>query len=400
MSDTVDMKKTMEALSALHETVEKYGQKSSDALEMIEKTDEAFKALDEQNQKTVQEMSEERKKNEDNLKRIETLEVQLSQASKNNPGEDYKKMPEFKALEAYMRKGDGQIDLEQKQLLRTDSDTAGGYLTTTEMDDMIIRQITEISPVRSVARVKTVGKKTLEIPTRTSIPVAQYEGEAATAPESTSTYGSESLTAYRQTVTIPFTMDMMLDSNFDIEAEIMQDVSEAFAFGEGNAFVNGSGAKQPEGFLSTAAGLQTDASVSGTSGSIDGDDLIALSGELKVGYQPYYAFNRRSLAAFRQLKGSDGQYLWQIGLGGGAPNTIAGMPYILFEDMPDIAANSYSVAYADFMRGYCVTDRTGMTVIRDIYTQKGQNIIELTFSKYNTGQVVLPEAFKLLRTAA
>jgi HK97 family phage major capsid protein len=70
------------------------------------------------------------------------------------------------------------------------------------------------------------------------------------------------------------------------------------------------------------------------------------------------------------------------------------------QDMPSVAANSLSLVYADFMRGYTIIDRTGLQVIRDDVTRKKNNIIELTFHRYNHGQVVLPEAFKLLKTKA
>jgi HK97 family phage major capsid protein len=278
-----------------------------------------------------------------------------------------------------------------------DTGTAGGYLTTTEMDTMIIKTITEMSAVRQVARVKSTSKKTIEIPKRTGIPVATYEGEAAQGPVDQSVYGNEQLTAYRLTVTVPFTMDLLNDSSFSLENEINADVAEAFAFGEGNKFVLGTGSKQPEGFL-VNADIISDTATSETSATITGDDLLLLTGELKVGYNAMYAFNRKTLAFLRTLKGSDGHYLWQASLAPNVPNTIAGEPYIQFQDMPDIAASSKSIIYGDFLRGYTITDRTGMVIIRDDVTQKRNAIIELTFHKWNTGQVVLSEAFKLLTT--
>ena len=38
--------------------------------------------------------------------------------------------------------------------------------------------------------------------------------------------------------------------------------------------------------------------------------------------------------------------------------------------MPDIAANSVSVLFGDFRRGYLVVDRTGLRVLRDPYSAK------------------------------
>ena len=40
------------------------------------------------------------------------------------------------------------------------------------------------------------------------------------------------------------------------------------------------------------------------------------------------------------------------------------------EDMPNIAANSLSVAFGDFKRGYLVVDRMGVRVLRDPYSAK------------------------------
>ena len=40
------------------------------------------------------------------------------------------------------------------------------------------------------------------------------------------------------------------------------------------------------------------------------------------------------------------------------------------EDMPDIAANSLSLAFGDFSRGYLIVDRAGIRVLRDPYSAK------------------------------
>ena len=384
------------AVKALRDTVEKFGSDSAQFKQMADDTAKAIEVQEKASQVFTQKLADEQKSNLELKERIDGLELELSR--KGTPGQNYKDKPEYKAMQLYVQKGIDALDIEQKNTLRTDIATQGGYLTMPELDNLIIKKITEMSPVRSVARVRTVSSKTLSIPTRTTIPVATYEGEAAAGGESNSTYGQETLTAYRLTVTVPYTYDQLIDSQFDIESEIMNDVAEAFAFTEGNKFVLGSGAKQPEGFLSNAdvvAGFR----LSSTSGVITGDDVLLLSGDLKVGYNPMYAMNRQTLAFLRTLKGStNDHYLWQVGLGPTQPNTLAGAPYMIMQDMPSIAANSLSLMYADFARGYTIIDRTGLQVIRDDLTRKKNNIIELTFHRYNHGQVVLPEAFKVLKT--
>ena len=38
--------------------------------------------------------------------------------------------------------------------------------------------------------------------------------------------------------------------------------------------------------------------------------------------------------------------------------------------MPDVAANSMSIAFGDFRRGYLIVDRAGVRVLRDPLTAK------------------------------
>lgn len=405
MSEEIKTAEVMDAVKALRETVEKHGIESPEYKSMVEKTDEAFRAQEELSAKTVADLAETEKKRADLEEQVKDLEVAVSRSSTSGVTTDHKEMPEYKALQAYVQRG-MEMTPEEKDVLvahsktmRMDTDTAGGYLTTTEFDTVITKKVTEISPIRQIARVRTVGKKTLEMPVRNTIPTATYEGEAAAGSDSESTYQNEQVTAWRLTTTVPFTLDLLMDSNFNLEAEINADVAEAFAQKEGNKFVLGTGAKQPEGFLVNADVVAGAVETAG-SGTISGDDLLLMTGRLKVGYNPMFGFNRQTLAFLRTLKGSDGQYLWQIGLAPNAPNTIAGDPYTVIQDMPSIATGALSVIYADFMRGYVITDRAGMQIIRDDFAKKRQAIIETTFHKYNTGQVILAEAFTALKIKA
>ncbi len=378
------------AINELRGTVEKYG---ADSVDFKEKTDRVEKTLEDNEKKhksIIAELELDKKKSLDLEERFKNLELELVkvESAKCN----YKETPEYKAVDLFMRKG----IVDDTKTLRMDSLTSGGALTTVEMDNVLLKEITEISPVRQVARVRTTSKKTLEIAKRTSIPVATYEGETGTASESESSYANEQITSYRLTNVIPFTVDLMNDSEFNLENEINQDNSQAFSFKEGNKFVLGNSSKQPEGFA-TNANIIANAMESETVGTITGDDLLLLTGELKVGQNPMFSFTRQTLAFLRTLKGEDKHYLWQAGLAANVPNTIAGEPYIVMQDMPQIVSGSLAVMYADFRRGYLITDRTGTTIIRDDITLAAKAIIKLTFHRWNTGQVVLDEAFKALR---
>lgn len=335
--------------------------------------------------------------------RMDVLEMEL--ARRGRPGGEekaFKDSEEYKALQSYCTSG-VNITPEEKALLRTDSQADGGFLVPSEMDTQITKKITEIDPIRSIARVRTTGAKSLEMAIRNTIPVATYEGEAAEGDESASTYQSTTVVPYRQTFTTPITWDMLQDAAFDMDAEIASDAALAFAFGEGNNFVAGDGDKKPQGFT-VNAGLVAAARDTAASGVLDPEAIILLTGDLKVGYDPVYVLNRRTLALIRTFRadavsGGDGAsaFLWQPGLNGPVSNTINGSPYVLSNSMPDVAAGAIAIAFGDFRSGYTIVDRTGMSVIRDEVTQKRKAIVEFTMNRWNTGQVTLEEPIKLLR---
>lgn len=389
------MQDVMEGVKALRDEFDK---KSPDfaKIEVIEK---ALEKQEEKNQQLLTDTKAGEKREEELKERMDALEVEMARSGGPGEGKGYKDSEEYKGLQLFCKKGLDFLDPEQKATLRTDNDVQGGFLVMTEMDNAITKKITEVSNIRSVARVRTIGAKSLAVPVRDTIPTAQYEGETETGPEDTSTYQNETLTAFRQTVTIPITQDMLMDSAFDMESEIMSDGGEAFALDEGQGFVAGSGFKQPQGFTVDPRVVAA-ARISGSSGTINFDDVMLLTGDLKTGYNPLYAFNRRTLAFLRTLKGGDGHPLWQPGMNGVVMNTINGFPYLIANDMPDIASAAIPIAFGDFARGYTIIDRTGLAVIRDEVTQKKKAIVEFTLQRWNTGQVTLPEAIKLLTVKA
>jgi len=399
MSD--DNREVMEAVTELRSAVESKNADTAESKAKIEKINTAMDIMEEANQKVALAANQQKKELEEMTERCNALEISMAQSGNGKKNVNYKEKDEYKALNRFCQIGEGrELPDEQKALLRTDSDVEGGYLVDDpEFDNVILKKITEISNVRQVARVRTVGNKSLEIPVRNNLLIATYEGEADTGDDSTSDYSNETLTAFRQTVTVPITKDMLMDSAFDMESEIMSDAGEAFAQGEGNGFVVGSGFKVPEGFMTNAT-ILADSRVGTAGGALVADDVILLTGDLKVGYNPMYGLNRRTLATLRTLKSTDGVFLWQPGMNGPVANTLNGFSYIILEDMPDIAATNRPIVFADFQRGYTIVDRTGISLIRDELTQKKKAIVEFTINRWNTGKVTLPEAFKTLTITA
>jgi HK97 family phage major capsid protein len=252
--------------------------------------------------------------------------------------------------------------------------------------------------VRAHARGRILVSKSLDLPRRLSVPLAQYEGETEAAPTDQSIYGSEQVTAYRQSVKIPATLEMMISSNFDLEREIAFDVGESFAQGEGLNFVKGNGRKGPQGLVSDNRVVPY---TSGTSADFTFDDFAKMSGGLKHGYAPWWFFSRTTLAHIQTLKSTIGVPLWQP-MAGGQPAQILGYPYdarMIDLDQVSQGSGAKPVAFADLYRGYEIFDMVGMSVIRDDITQAAQAVTTWTFRRYNTGRVVLPEAISVMTLA-
>jgi HK97 family phage major capsid protein len=105
--------------------------------------------------------------------------------------------------------------------------------------------------------------------------------------------------------------------------------------------------------------------------------------------------NTNVLAAVRKMKDSEGAYLWRPGMAAGDGATLLGYPIEEVAEMPDLAADSLSVAFGNFEQGYTVTDRMGTRILRDPFTNKPY--VHFYTTKRVGGGVVNSEAIKLLR---
>lgn len=307
-------------------------------------------------------------------------------------------------LPAEYRKAFDDIAAEHKALT-VGTDTTAGYLAPTEYVRDIIKGVTEMSPIRSVVRVRQTANKAIQIPKRTGQFAAQWVAETGTKTETNGlTYGLEELPAHELYALIDISNQMLEDSAFDMEAEIRLEASEQFAVAEGVAVVSGNGVGKPEGFMTnTSVGTANSgsaATVADANGQADG--MITLFHAIKTAYSrdATWALNRTTLGSVRKLKDADRQYIWMPGLANGIPNSILGAPYVEMPDMPNEGAGLKPVAFGDFRRAYTLVDRIVMEMLRDPYTQATAGNVRYIFRRRLGGQVVLAEAIRTLTCSA
>jgi HK97 family phage major capsid protein len=83
-----------------------------------------------------------------------------------------------------------------------------------------------------------------------------------------------------------------------------------------------------------------------------------------------WLMNSMTLGVLSQLKDSLGRFLVQPSVMSGQPQMLLGYPVVEAMHMPDIAANSFPVAFTNLKRGYLIVDRVGMSVLVDPFSNK------------------------------
>jgi HK97 family phage major capsid protein len=316
------------------------------------------------------------------------------------------------AFDLYVRAGEaaGLKRLEAKAL-SAGSGPDGGYLVPETIEREVLRRLSAISPIRAIASVRTISGGLYKRAFSTTGVAAGWIGETAARPQtSAATLAEMSFPAMELYAQPAATQTLLDDAVVDVEQWIASEVETAFAEQEGAAFVSGDGVNKPKGFLASDT-VDNGAWVWGKLGFVPtgvagafpaanpSDKLVDLIYALKAGYRQNASFvmNRKTQAAIRKFKDADGNYLWQPPAGPGQAATLMSFPVVEAEDMPDIAANSLSIAFGDFRRGYLVVDRAGVRVLRDPYSAKPYVLFYTT--KRVGGGVQDYDAIKLMKFA-
>lgn len=338
--------------------------------------------------------------------RIDELETKLNRSgpASNAGGGDVEAKAEKAARKAaflkYARGGRESLSPDDQKLMVIGDDTTGGYLAPVETQAEIIKGVTEFSPLRMLARIRTTSARAVSVPKRTGTFAATWVGETETRSETDGLrYGMERIDVDEMSAVVYVTFADLEDTEFDLEAEIVAEMGEQFGVAEGAAFINGSGMKKPEGILTNPdIGFEK----SGDAALITADGLIDLVYGIKGAFarNGVMILNRKTIRAIRKLKDQNDQYLWLPGLTSEQPNTILGHRYEEAPDMPDIAANAFPVCFGDFKRGYQIVDRLAIGITRDNLTRAENGQVKIVGRKRVGGQVVLAEALKKLKIAA
>lgn len=318
--------------------------------------------------------------------------------------------PEVKGfVDGYLRHG---RETELKSMMTTVG-AEGGFAVPREIDTIIARRMVEISPIRAVANVVRTGTSGFRRLISTGGTASGWVSETGARPETANPQLAEIVPPMGELYANPSATQAMLDdAAFDLEGWLANEIATEFARAEGAAFINGTGTNQPRGFLNATPSVAGDATRafgslqfigSGNAtglGTAPEAKLIDLVCQLKAPLRQgaVWVMNSTTLAAVRKLKTTDGAFLWQPGLVEGQPDRLLGYPVIEVEDMPDVAANQFPIAFGNFKAGYLIAERRQTSILRDPYTNKPY--VQFYATRRVGGQVMDSDAIKLLRIAA
>lgn len=324
------------------------------------------------------------------------LRVDKIEAKGNRPGGDdidKEVSIERKAFNAYLQRGNLAGEAELKALTLA-SDPNGGYLAPAEMSSEILRDIVEISPIRSIASVRGTNAPSVIYPTRKPMGNATWDDEPEVETETTSNaiFGQLEVATKGMSTFVDISNMLMQDAP-GAETEVRACLSEDFEKKETMAFANGNGVLQPEGFMTNALV----ASFANGGAALVADRLIAMLYSIAPSYRNggVWCMNGTTLGLVRMLKDTTNNYLWQRSLQDGQPETILGRPVVEVIDMPDVAAAATPIMYGDFS-GYRILDRLALSILVDPYSQATRKVTRIHAGRRVGGKVIMPIKFKKL----
>lgn len=314
------------------------------------------------------------------------------------------------AFDTFLRKGDEIIGADEKKALSVGTDPDGGYVVHPDMSGAIVTKVFETSPMRAYASIQVISTDALEGLYDLEEAASGWVGETDARSETgTPQLGKWRIPVHELYAKPKATQKILDDAEINMEAWLATKVSEKFARDEAAAFVNGSGVNKPRGFLTYPDGTTLPGTIerinTGANGAFDaapngGDALIDALYGLKAQYRANatWFMNRATTKLARKLKDSDGAYLWSPGIAAGQPASLLGYPIAAFEDMPNPATGSLSIAVGDMRAAYQIVDRVGIRTLRDPYSAKPY--VEFYTTKRVGGDVINFEAIKLIEFSA
>lgn len=303
------------------------------------------------------------------------------------------------AFWAHMRNLDRRSP-EVRDALQVGTLSEGGYTVPDEFEHQLIQGLEEENIMRGLVHKITTSSGDRKIPLVTSKGVASWIEEEAAIPESDDAFGQITLGAHKVGCMIRISEELLHDSAFDMAAYIAGEFTRRVGAAEEEAILAGNGTHKPTGLLHDTLGAELGVTAA-SSVAITADELIDLQHSVKSGYRRkgLWIMNDATLKLLRKLKDGQGNFIWQLGLLAGQPDTLLNQKVLVSNYMPLPTAGNKAILYGDFSY-YWLADREGRSLQRlnELYAVNDQVGFKIT--QRVDGRLILREAVKCLQMKA
>ena len=302
------------------------------------------------------------------------------------------------------------VDNFLKKSLNETSDKDGAVFLPQNILQKIDDKMTYLSPMRNISRITTISSSSIDILVDEKLPGANWCAENSERKETSSPELKKIKINVHELCAKPKASQVLLDdAQIDVENWLIEKISENFAILEDDAFINGDGKNKPRGFLKCKTSRESKPDnlqyfLSGAKGKfVNSETALDILIDMVCSLKPHHVKNatwimsRSALSEIRKIKNHDGVSVWQMSMSEATPATLLGYPVVIDDNMPALNSETgtFSVAFGDFLSGYQIVDRQGLSVLRDPYTSKP--FVEFFVSKRVGGDVVDFDAIKLLK---
>jgi HK97 family phage major capsid protein len=229
--------------------------------------------------------------------------------------------------------------------------------------------------------------------------VASWEGETALTAASDNVYGYLDSVPKRLSVTVPISLQNLLQSSVDLEMYTIKEINLAIENAIDAAAINGTGTAQPLGILN-ATGVNT--VVTGTDGSAPTWDMIVDS-ETNVfvanatAAKMNYVMNPKTRGKFKKTKHAAGDMNYIMGVDG----NVNGYASAVSNHVPSNLAkgtgtNLSALVFGDFSQ-LNIHQWGFMDLSVDEYSRKKEGLVEVTVNIFVDVLVKQPKAFSVVK---
>ena len=249
---------------------------------------------------------------------------------------------------------------EVRNALQVGTLSEGGYTVPDEFEHQLIQGLEDENIMRGLVHKITTSSGDRKIPLVTARGSASWIEEEAAIPESDDTFGQVTLGAHKVGCMIRVSEELLHDS---LGAELGVTAVSAVA--------------------------------------ITADELIDLQHSVKSGYRRkgLWIMNDATLKLLRKLKDGQGNFIWQLGLLAGQPDTLLNQKVMISNYMPLPAAGNKAILYGD-LSYYWLADREGRALQRLDELYAAQDQVGFKITQRVDGRLLLRESVKCLQMKA